>query len=266
MPNDSMFYREIAPPLEISHLVLSFWEFSVKGENSEAIVHEVFPDGCVSLIYKRNEFFGVNALFIHGLSLEIFKTQVLAGDIFWGMRFMPSACAKVLLSNPMLIQSHPLMDSKDFFHLTDGLLEKFGDCRNFDEAIEIYKSQLQTLNLMPKDIDEKIVEAVQIVEDGNGEIKVSEIAEAVKLSPRQLERRFKRSAGLSPKQFVRARRIRATAVNLLEETDLNWANRAVEMGFTDQPHLAHEFSQLTGRSPNSFAEKVKLIEHGNIVK
>ena len=261
-----MFYREIAPPPEISHLVLSFWEFSVKGESSEPVVHEVFPDGCISLIYKRNEFFNINALFIHGLSLEIFKTQVFAGDVFWGMRFMPSACAKILQLNPAELQSHPLNDSNEFFHLTESLLEKLAVCRNCDEAIEIYKNRLQKLNLKPQETDEKVTEAVGIIEENRGEIKISEIAEAVKLSVRQLERRFRKSAGLSPKQFARARRIRATAVSLIEEINLNWANRAAEMGFTDQAHLAHELYSLTGRSPNSFAEKIKLIKHGDIVK
>ncbi len=186
--------------------------------------------------------------------------------MFWGMRFMPSACAKILQLNPAKLQSHPLNDSEEFSHLTKNLLEKLADCRNFDEAIEIYKRQLQKLNLKPEDVDNKVAKAIAIIEENRGEIKISEIAERVKLSVRQLERRFGKSAGLSPKQFARARRIRATAVNLVEETNLNWANRAAEMGFTDQAHLAHELFILTGRSPNSFAEKVKLIEHGDIVK
>ena len=38
------------------------------------------------------------------------------------------------------------------------------------------------------------------------------------------------------------------------------------MGFSDQAHLTHEFSTITGRSPNSFAKNVKRIEHGKIIK
>ncbi|HRH42035.1 MAG TPA: helix-turn-helix domain-containing protein, partial [Pyrinomonadaceae bacterium] len=86
------------------------------------------------------------------------------------------------------------------------------------------------------------------------------------LSTRQLERRFKASSGLSPKQFARTRRIRATAVDLVENNKQNWANRAAEIGFADQAHLTREFVSVTKRSPNSFAEKVKQIKHGNLVK
>lgn len=266
MSKISMLYREIAPPHDISHLILSFWEFTVSGESAAPVIHEVFPEGCISLIYKRNSDFGVSALFVHGLSLEMFETQVFPGDLFWGMRFMPSACAKILQQNPARVQSHPVDDSKDFPHLTKGLLEKLARCRSCDEAIEVFKYQLESLKIKREDTDEKIVEAIKIIEENRGEIKISEVAAAVSLSTRQLERRFKTSAGLSPKQFARARRIRATAISFLEETNLNWANRAAEMGFTDQSHLTREVSQLTGRTPNAFAEKVKYIEHGNFVK
>lgn len=105
-----------------------------------------------------------------------------------------------------------------------------------------------------------------MIEETNGEIKISALAEKLNLSPRQLERRFKKSSGLPPKQFARTRRIRAAAIDLVENKKINWANRAAEMGFADQAHLTHEFVSVTKRSPNSFAEKVKEIEHGNLIK
>jgi len=182
------------------------------------------------------------------------------------MRFSPAACAKILCSNPSKIQSQSLNELKDFSRITDGLLEKLAICRNFEDAIKIYEAQIKTLGLNLNDVDEKIAEAVRIIEANRGEVRISEIAEAVDLSVRQLERRFRTSAGLSPKRFARARRIRATAINLVEKSEMNWASRAAEMGFADQSHLTHEFSTLTGRSPNSFAELVKRIEHGELVK
>jgi transcriptional regulator GlxA family with amidase domain len=88
----------------------------------------------------------------------------------------------------------------------------------------------------------------------------------VNLSVRQFERRFKQSSGLTPKQYARARRIRATAISLVADPTLNLARRAAAMGFTDQSHLTHEFVFITGGSLNSFAEKVKQIEYGNLIK
>jgi len=165
---------------------------------------------------------------------------------------MPSACAKILRFDPSQIESKPVDEAADFTHLIEGLLEKLVVCENFDEAVKIYEAKIKSLELKP--------------EETGGELKIGELAKAIRLSTRQLERRFRRISGLSPKQYARARRIRATAVSLVEEAEMNWANRAAEMGFADQVHLTHEVSTLTGRSPNSFAERVKRIEHGEFLK
>jgi len=261
-----MFYREAAPSTAVSHLILSFWEFAVTGDEIAApIQHEVFPDGCVSVFYHRNERFNMRRVFLSGLQPESIKVPVFAGDVYWGMRISPAACARVLRTNPSKFQTRNMCEAKDFPHLTENLPEKLEACQDFAEAVSVYENRLRELNLQPEDSDEKIAEAIEIIEENNGEIKIAALADAVNLSARQLERRFKNSSGLTPKQYARARRLRATAVSLLENENLNWARRAAEMGFTDQSHLTREFVSVTGRSPNSFAEKVKQIEHGDLI-
>lgn len=47
-----VFYREIASSPEISHLVWSFWEFVLEGENTKLFVHEVFPER-KTMIFRR---------------------------------------------------------------------------------------------------------------------------------------------------------------------------------------------------------------------
>lgn len=261
-----MLYREAEPAPEIAHLVMSFWEFVVEGESHEPTVHEIFPDGCFSLIYHRNENYALNTLFVPPVAFETTRAPVSDGDVFWAMRFLPSACAKILGRNLSGFELEILNDSPNLKHLSQGVLEKLVDCRSFDEAIEIFTTQIKKLDLHPADTDRKVAEAVRLIEENPGEIKISEIARAVRLSTRQLERRFRKSSGLSPKQYVRTRRIRATAIAVAEKLPINWADHAAEMGFTDQSHLTREFSSITGRSPNLFAASVKRIEHGKIVK
>jgi len=159
-----------------------------------------------------------------------------------------------------------MAEAEKYPNLTDGLIEKLNVCENFDEAVAAFENHLKELNFRQDMADEKVAQALRIIEKTGGEIKILELAEQVNLSIRQLERRFKKNSGLSPKQFARTRRIRATAVDLVENNDMNWANRAAEMGFADQAHLTHEFVSVTKRSPNSFAEKVSHIKHGNLVK
>lgn len=264
----SLFYREIAPSADVSPFVLSFWEFAVADGDFPPVQHEIFPDGCVSLFFHRNKKYNFEKFIFafNGLSLESHITQVFPTDIFWGMRFSPASCAFVLGENPANFIDLRMTEAKRFPPLTEGISEKLKTCESFEEAVSVYENRLRDLKFDINSYDSKIAQAVKIIEEKGGEIKISELAARLDLSSRQFERRFKKSSGLSPKQFSRTRRIRATAMDLVENNNINWANRAAEMGFADQAHLTHEFVSLTKRSPNSFAEKVKQIEHGNLIK
>jgi AraC-like DNA-binding protein len=260
-----LFYREIEPTVETSHLVLSFWEFTAGSEMLLPLQHEVLPDGCISIIYYRNDDLNVNKILTVGLNLESFKTTVLGGSIYWGMRIAPAACSKVLRCKPSDIKSQPIDTTKELLHLTESLLEQLNSCKHFTQAIAVYESLLKRQNLKSTDIDEKVAEAVRIIEEHRGEIKIAKLAGEVNLSVRQFERRFKESSGITPKQYVRARRIRATAISLLEDPTLSLAHRAAAMGFTDQSHLTHEFVFFTGGSLTSFSKKVKQITYGHLI-
>lgn len=108
------------------------------------IQHEIFPDGCVSLIYHRNENFNIRNLALNHLNLESIKVPVFAGDVFWGMRISPAAAAKVLGLNPKIFQEENHQKLGLAPHLTENLSEKLDDCCNFAEAIEIYEDRLGT--------------------------------------------------------------------------------------------------------------------------
>lgn len=261
-----MFYGEAAPSDELRPYVMSFWEFSVPDDASAPIDHEIFPDGCVSVYYHRNLLHGLHHMGISGLRLKSGTTTVSAGDTFWGLRIAPAACRAMLRCDPTLLVGRQSCDAAEFPHLTGRLCEKLAEVNNFAEALIIFETMLNDVAAAINPYDRVIAAAVQLIDQNHGEIRIDRLAATLHLSPRQLQRRFKACSGLTPKQFARIRRIRATAVILAENTEVNWADRAFEMGFSDQSHLAHEFVSVTKRSPNSFAKNVSRIEHGNLVK
>ena len=264
-PDIKFQYNEISPSKGTSHLLFCFFEFTIEGSSPAPIPHEVFPDGCVSLMYRRNEKLGINLLLLKGLSLETFHVDVFADDIHWGVKLSPAACEKILRCDPKDVPTQPIFDSRILPHLTTNLSDKLTKCNSFKESMSIFEDVLQSLDISKTEVDKKISNAVKLIEEYNGEAKISAIAEAVELSTRQLERRFRQNSGLTPKQFSRVCRLRATAINLIE-SDMNWANRAAEMGFTDQAHLTRELTSLTGRSPKSFEKQIKDIDYDELIK
>lgn len=259
-----MFYREAPPSPQLGKIVFSFWELIVRTDRAEPITHEVFPDGFVILLYYRNRKFSLQRLLVAELAHKTKKVPVYDGDLYWGVRISPAICRELLGANVDLSQTVPAQIIPNFAALVPELLNDLNKCENFDEAIRVFEDLGRRFENLP--VDEKIAEAVRFIEEKRAQTRVAEIAAAIGLSVRQFERRFLRSAGLTPKQFLRARRLRATAADLVINADSNWAQRAAEFGFSDQAHLTHEFTTVTERSPASFAETVSRIEHGLIIK
>lgn len=267
MEKADLSYREIAPKPGLAAYILGFWEFAVKLELAGPIEFEIFPDGCSSLFYSRNTVRGFNNIGITGLSLETVKRWVYPGDIFWGMRISPASCSALLRTDPVdLVRFDGLMSADDFPSLAGSLLDDLTAAVTFEDFVMTCEGRIAELIDAGCLYDPKVADAVKLIADSPGEIRVDQLAKMLDLSTRQFQRRFKASSGLTPKQFLRTRRIRATAVNLVEDHDQNWASRAATLGFADQSHLTHEFVSITNRSPKSFAQNLREVAHGDLLK
>ena len=83
------------------------------------------------------------------------------------------------------------------------------------------------------------------------DLALDELAGVAHMSPYHFSRRFKRSTGLSPHQYVVRKRVER-AKELLANTELTLFEVALSVGFADQSHLAKHTKRLLGVSPKSF--------------
>jgi len=85
-------------------------------------------------------------------------------------------------------------------------------------------------------------------------IKVSELAEAVKLSENQFRRKFKQEFGVTPQQFILRARLQ-TAGHLLRGGNKPIAILASESGFSDQSYFTRQFKQYFGETPLQYRRR-----------
>jgi len=96
---------------------------------------------------------------------------------------------------------------------------------------------------------EKLLRAVEYIRDQlDTDLTISEIAQAVYMSPYHFTRLFKESTGQSPHQYVVEARVRK-AKELLTTGKFTISEAAYHVGFVDQSHLTRHFKRVFGLPP-----------------
>jgi AraC-like DNA-binding protein len=91
--------------------------------------------------------------------------------------------------------------------------------------------------------------ALRQIEARGGAVDVGALARELGWSHKHLIARFRDQVGLPPKRVARVVRFDRLLQRLRRGTDTPWADLALELGFSDQAHLAREVRAFTGRTP-----------------
>jgi AraC-like DNA-binding protein len=96
----------------------------------------------------------------------------------------------------------------------------------------------------------QIEAAAQMIRNSGGRISVAAIARRTAMSQSALERQFRAVAGATPKMLSRLARLQN--VCRLWDAGKSLTRIAFEAGYSDQPHMVHDFQLFTGMSPQEF--------------
>ncbi len=123
----------------------------------------------------------------------------------------------------------------------------------------IYVQTLQVVTRQSTDIlaidDEVVARAIRYIRNNSKRpLQVDDVAEAVAVSRRGLERRFNSHLGNSIHHEIRQARIREIC-NLLLETNLNISQISQHLGFPEIPHMTRFFTREIGASPMEYRKK-----------
>jgi AraC-like DNA-binding protein len=103
-----------------------------------------------------------------------------------------------------------------------------------------------------KDIqtDKLIVEAVKLIYQSNGTIRIKELNEKLLISQSPFEKRFRKVVGTTAKKFASIIRFNTVLDHLNEAKTLT--EICYENNFFDQAHFIKDFKQFTGDTPENF--------------
>ena len=89
-----------------------------------------------------------------------------------------------------------------------------------------------------------------------GTVRMRDLAREAGVHPVYLARAFRRRYACSPAEYARRLRVEA-AGELLARSDLPLSQVALQAGFSDQSHLAHQFRRRVGVSPGRYREAAR---------
>lgn len=253
-----MRFKQILP----SDILKPYIKYLVISENTSENTYKVFPStglvigfqyrGRLNTLVKNNEV-ELSSAGITGMmdGYRIFKNSADVGTILvylteTGLAHF-SSCPANELFNYSVSLDH--IFDKDKIASTKG---KLSNARTDQQRIKIVEHFFIS-HLKETESDRLIVEAVRIIYESRGTIRIGELHKKLHISQSPFEKRFRKLVGTTPKKFSSIVRFNAVLNQLKDgRSGKSLADICHEHNFFDQAHFIKDFAHYTGETPERF--------------
>ncbi len=229
--------KKHTPSKILSTYIDAYW--SIKNISSNDIEIPIVPDGCMDIIYQNKKIFFV------GVMSEAILVNTKSDEYTFGIRFKPS-----ILSQILDVKASDFLDKK--VELKSVCLQLFKKLNFFEEDEDKKVEKLNSIfEEILKDIkpNKNIIKAIDFIILHNGDVRLNDLEQKLKLSSRHIERLFKNYIGYSPKKFCNIIRFFIIFKRTIKQDLDNFALESYEYGYCDQSHLNKEFKKFSNFSP-----------------
>ncbi|HVS66108.1 MAG TPA: AraC family transcriptional regulator [Thermoanaerobaculia bacterium] len=252
-------YSEWAPPAGLEWAIECVWTRRTGG--GPAHRSRVLPDGCADLIFDVSPECGLTGGGVHGLRAiavgtmtKPLDTELAPRSTLIGIRFHPGA-GYPFLGAPLeeLVDRRVGLTELWPRAAVERLLGRLAESERPAQWSSALVAELSPRrSCIP---DQAVRQAVRWILESQGRVRAGELALRLGISRQTLARRFRRQVGVGPKMLARVVRLRATVERIDRAGPIDWAELALEQGFSDQAHLCAELRELAGEPPTRLLAK-----------
>ena len=248
-----MQYRQYAPIDSLKHLVRYYWSLDSRQYSISQLSIHSFADRYPRLIFQDIDCFGpiinetgeeMPLCYLKGVRTR--PTEVFMNGAFshFGVSFYPHALTTFFGMGADELTN--LMPDINMVYRCN-LAERLRNRTHLDRVAVLNNFLLEKMAKVSLDFT---VQSIVHKKGGVGDMEM--LASSLRISERQLQRRFKKQVGVPLKRYERISRFEL-ALNRLATVDYSeLTSTAFELGYTDQSHFIREFQEFAGMSPYNF--------------
>lgn len=229
----SVSYTEVEPPEGLSRYVHRFWEIKSETELADDFIFHVLPDACIHIVFNLAK---PNSAGLTALRTTAQELKLGRAFHFVGVRLIPGVW------------------QGDHNEIVDGVIDApyGGRLPLVEVGLRLSGKDFPGMrSILSQLVERMIQERSLIVDETTGTLlanideidSVADMANAVGMSARQLQRVLKQTTGFSPHDLLKILRLQKSFVRDYLEF------------YTDQSHYIHSFRQITGYTPKKYASK-----------
>ncbi len=250
-----MIYRETAPAEILRPFVESYWRFQAEADDPLSFAHTIVPDGAFSLF--RLDWNGHGFVGLTGPAPRAHQTTAGRGMTCFGVRLRPGALKPLLGLEPARFAGRFAEPAEIPPPLAD-LMTAAALAGDWEACVR--QLDVGLLARVGEPVDPVVARTAARLGEAFDGARIGDLAAAESLTPRHLRRRFLAAAGIAPKTYAQARRMREACLLMLDRAG-SWGEVAVGAGFADQPHLIREFAHKLRMRPRDAEAYLGRIRH-----
>lgn len=262
MKTVNKIYWEQQPSNSMKDIVEAYWFFQPGFQDITTDI--LVPEGVVDIIFNYGAPYYREAVKDKPENLEYVSNDVIVGqrDCLFGIKWPKNTQLFAIRVNPVKAYRllHCSMDkiTNKVIDIKETPLHPFAINLKqtvFTDFETLVAKADETLAdyLLPASPSEDLIDAaIKMINNKCGKISVQTLSNNLNTSRRTLERKFKLLIGLTPKFYIRAKRLHYFFCQRHHSKDTFDSALAAE--YYDQSHFIKEFKKFTGETPKTFFE------------
>jgi AraC-like DNA-binding protein len=263
-----MNYQTFQPQKDLKSLVKCYWTLEVPPD-SNSQRQRIIPDGCIEMAFilgddikrftSENDFILQPRAMVLGQTLEPFYIQPTGYVNTFAVRFYPYGFANFVTSSIEKLANKETPITHLFGETTANELEqKIIQATDVSQRIEIIEKFLLNKLNEKSTIDNIVKTTIDTLFSTKGSSPINVILKQDLSKRRQLERKFLKQIGISPKQLGKVIRLQTALKMLLNQKTETLTRIAYESEYYDQAHFIKDFKEFTGTNPKEFLENEQM--------